>query len=246
MMLTITLTAPISFLEAAKTHLMAVTASGDLTVWYVSNSDSKTPRFLLSKIPKNRNVKTQKAIFPPTSILPLFTDPNTTIVNVGVRTNGTPIINLSSGVAHSYDPSLLAWVRISQGWWADGSDVWPGRQRNSNSSASRGIIALLESGIGELLPDKSLEATERAAWWNAAKTLGHLEERQGAARLLDSPMEFKHSLLLYAKKISDEGFRGKAEELIRELFGPIYWYVRRPNFVLSLSFVAVVYAKLLF
>ncbi|GJJ10789.1 hypothetical protein Clacol_005017 [Clathrus columnatus] len=205
MMLTITLTAPISFLEAAKSHLMAVTASGDLTVW---------------------NVKTQKAGFPPTSILPLFTEPNITIVNVGVRTNGIPIINLSSGVAHSYDPSLLAWVRISQGWWADGSDAWTGRQRNNSFISSRGIVAILEAGITELLPDRSLESIERATWWNAAKTLGHLEERQAASKLLDSPAEFKHSLLLYAKKLSEEGFRGKAEELIRELFGPVYW---RPN-----------------
>jgi len=28
---------------------------------------------------------------------------------------------------------------------------------------------------------------------------------------------------MHAKKMADEGFRGKAEELIRELFGPVYW-----------------------
>lgn len=145
-------------------------------------------------------------------------------MNVGVRANGTPMINLSSGIAHSYDASLMAWVRISSGWWADGSDVWTGRQRNNNAAVSRGIIAILESGISELLPDRSLEPTSQAPWWNVAKTLGHLEERQAAAKLLDSPAEFKHSLLLYAKAISDEGFRGKAEELIKALFGPIYWY----------------------
>ena len=36
MMLTITLSAPIAFLEATKVYLMAITASGDLTVWLVS------------------------------------------------------------------------------------------------------------------------------------------------------------------------------------------------------------------
>jgi len=30
---------------------------------------------------------------------------------------------------------------------------------------------------------------------------------------------------VYAKKIADEGFRNKAEELIKELFGPVYWSV---------------------
>jgi protein HIRA/HIR1 len=30
-------------------------------------------------------------------------------------------------------------------------------------------------------------------------------------------------LLVYAKKVAEEGFRGKAEELIKELFGLVYW-----------------------
>lgn len=46
-----------------------------------------------------------------------------------------------------------------------------------------------------------------------------------AAKVLECPGEFKQFLVLYAKKIGDEGFRGKAEELIRELFGPVYWCV---------------------
>lgn len=60
-------------------------------------------------------------------------------------------------------------------------------------------------------------------WWNAALTLGHLETRLHSARLLDSPTEYKNSLIVYAKRIAEEGFRGKAEELLKELSGPIYW-----------------------
>ncbi len=59
----------------------------------------------------------------------------------------------------------------------------------------------------------------------AALTLGHLETKLHAARLLDSSQEYKQALLLYAKRIADEGFRAKGEELIKELFGPMYWYV---------------------
>jgi protein HIRA/HIR1 len=47
-----------------------------------------------------------------------------------------------------------------------------------------------------------------------------------ASKALDSPTEYKQALLLYAKKIADEGFRAKAEELIRDLFGPVFWCVR--------------------
>ena len=47
-------------------------------------------------------------------------------------------------------------------------------------------------------------------------------------------MEYKQALLLYAKKIADEGFRAKGEELIKELFGPVYWYAIGFIFVVSL------------
>jgi protein HIRA/HIR1 len=54
-------------------------------------------------------------------------------------------------------------------------------------------------------------------------TLGHLETKLHAALVLDSPHEYKQVLLVYAKKVADEGFRAKAEELIKDLFGPVYW-----------------------
>jgi protein HIRA/HIR1 len=75
-------------------------------------------------------------------------------------------------------------------------------------------------------PDPSDAEKPRPKWWNPALTLGHLESRLHSAKLLDSPTEYKQALLLYAKNIADEGFRGKAEELIRELFGPVYWSVK--------------------
>lgn len=56
-------------------------------------------------------------------------------------------------------------------------------------------------------------------------TLGHLETKLHASKLLSSPAEYKQALLIYAKRLADEGFRAKAEELIKELFGPVYWLV---------------------
>lgn len=53
-------------------------------------------------------------------------------------------------------------------------------------------------------------------------TLGHLEIRMRAAILLDSAAEYKSFLLMYAKKIAEEGYKSKGEELVRELYGPVY------------------------
>jgi protein HIRA/HIR1 len=85
-------------------------------------------------------------------------------------------------------------------------------------------MASIESSIAGA-PDESAAGKQRPTWWNSALTLGHLETRMHATKLLDSPQEHRQALLMYAKKIADEGFSSKAEELVKELFGPVYWYV---------------------
>ncbi|KAL0578133.1 HIR complex subunit [Marasmius crinis-equi] len=144
------------------------------------------------------------------------------------RPNGSPIINCSNGSVYSHDPQLSTWVKLSEKWWSEGSDVWQGRQRTSASNQSngghKGVIAVIESGVSSSGgPDEKVVAKARPEWWTTALTLGHLETRMHAARLLDSQAEYKQALVLYAKKIADEGFRSKAEELIKELRGPIYY-----------------------
>jgi protein HIRA/HIR1 len=85
-----------------------------------------------------------------------------------------------------------------------------------------GALAALESELAVGAPPAEVESA-RPQWWSAALTLGHLESRMHAARSLDSPSEYKQALLVYAQRIASEGFRAKAEELVKELFGPIYW-----------------------
>ncbi|KAG2747836.1 WD40 repeat-like protein [Suillus brevipes Sb2] len=96
-------------------------------------------------------------------------------------------------------------TKISERWWAEGSDVWQGRQRTSKD---KDVVASIEGATGSTsipAPHK-----ERPTWWNTALTLGHLESKLHAAKTLDS-------------ELADEGFRAKAEELIKEFFGPIFW-----------------------
>lgn len=224
MMPTLTLDSPASFLAAAKNALIAVTSNGTLYSW---------------------NVKKSTAHFAPTSVQPILSlSPNAsksgipiTMTSLSARPNGAPIIHTTSGTVYSYDYSLLAFVKLSEPWWSQGSDAWSGRQRTSTaaiaqSSSKQGqmnIVAGIESAVAETMkastPGIDLgEGVQRPEWWSAALTLGHLETKMHAGRVLEGGQaEFKQFLLLYAKKIADEGFRGKAEELVKELFGPIYW-----------------------
>lgn len=55
-----------------------------------------------------------------------------------------------------------------------------------------------------------------------AISLAHLETRIKAAAALDSASEYRGFLLQYAKRLGELGLRSKAEELVRELIGPMY------------------------
>ncbi|RXW22218.1 hypothetical protein EST38_g3631 [Candolleomyces aberdarensis] len=201
----------VSFIDGNKQALMAITSSGQLYCW---------------------NVKQQKACFAPASLAPLIsTSPNHTILSATVSPNGSPIIHISNGVVYSYDPNLLSFIKVTERWWAENSDSWHGRARAAQSI--RGVMTLTEYllngddknfSLSDAINNaSSAGATSHPAWWSTAITLGHLETRMHAIKLLDSSAEYRQVVLLYAKKIADEGFRAKAEELIKELFGPVYW-----------------------
>lgn len=189
---------------------------------------------MLKFTPTCRNVKLQKAHIPSTFIRPLLSPSKPSLLSATVRPNGSPALLMSDGVAYSYDVTLSAWVILSETRWGQGSQVWEGKQRasaNRASATSKGIMASIESAINDLdlrnqppapgiLPD---EPDKAPSWWNEALTLGHLESRILGSKILDSPGEYKTNLQLYAKRLADEGFRAKAEEMLRELSGPIYW-----------------------
>ena len=174
---------------------------------------------IAANIYRSRNVKKGTSTFPPISVSHLLA-PNLPLLSSSVRENGVPYLTID-GTVYAYDANLQTWVKASDRWWAEGSDFWQGRQRTASAAAQRGVIASIESAI-HLLDESSAER-QRPEWWTSALSLGHLETRLHSAKLLDSPQEYRQAMLQYAKKISDEGFKGKAEELVKELFGPVYW-----------------------
>ncbi|KAI5118027.1 hypothetical protein M0805_004892 [Coniferiporia weirii] len=209
---TMVLGSRIAFFDAAKHYLMAITTSGQAFVW---------------------NTKTSSAVHQPISILPQLAPSanqgNTaSVLSASIRPNGVPLVQLSTGTAISYDATLASWVRVSESWWAGGSTCWKGKQRASATSSANagGVVASIEARAAEHIasdPAEGVVVPQRPTWWTAALTLGHLESRMHAARVLGSAPEYRQALLLYAKSIADEGFRGKAEEVLRELYGPVYW-----------------------
>lgn len=196
--------------------------------------------------PAYRNVRQRKSTFKACSVYPLLSKQSAqappVIVSAKVRPNGFPLLSLSSGIVLTFDADLAAWTELSTPWWSKGSDQWEARVRSS-SMAARGAVRIMESEANDWLlaaagvdpaagvdaedVTQSVEGEEQeklgtAEDWSIALTLGHLEARMQMAIVLDSLPEYKSNLALYAKLLAEEGFRGKAEELLRELLGPVY------------------------
>ncbi|GAA6021890.1 hypothetical protein JCM11491_004782 [Sporobolomyces phaffii] len=230
---TLVLDSPLSFLVAEDSYLLAITARGTLAVWNLSPT-----------IPRPRSV------YPPLNVSTIVAaaatarDPTPAITTSALLPNGTPLVALDSGATFSYDRDLAGWTRVSEPWWTK-SDAWEGR-RARNAATGRGVLRAIESAVNEVVvaragePEdggeddegmgrekKELEgepATPQGTTkeFTIALTLAHLETRLNAAVALDSPAEYKASLLTYARELAKEGLRSKAEELIREMLGPIY------------------------
>ncbi|KAH8817594.1 histone transcription regulator 1 [Flagelloscypha sp. PMI_526] len=196
---------PAALVEGSGYALLVITTTGQVYSW---------------------NLRNTTAFFPPTSLSPILSGaPNRQISRVSVRDNGIPCITCNDATAFSFDSMMSSWVQVSSKWWSEGSDVWHGRQRSSSTASSRGIVTYIEGQISEAAPDSVHAAASkpRPEWWSQAMTLGHLETKLQSAKLLESPQEYKQTLLVYAKRLTDEAFKAKAEELIKELFGPVYW-----------------------
>ncbi|KAF9450204.1 WD40 repeat-like protein [Macrolepiota fuliginosa MF-IS2] len=209
---TLNLGSPASHMDANKHCLMIVTLNGLLYSW---------------------NIKKQSANFPPVSLRPILSNPNTRLTGVSTRSSGVSMLSCSNAVVYTYDLSLNCFTKLADRWWNEGSDAWQ-KQRSAvtaGGNSSKGLVAYVEGYCNNTPVAESPTATtsggagEKAKpqWWAEALTLGHLETRMYAAKMLDSPVEYKQALFAYARRLADEGFRWKAEELIRELFGPVYW-----------------------
>ena len=202
------------------------------------------------------NMKTMFAPHPPVSLAPvldaaihaLTTHPTAapSITNARLNSEGRIIISLSNGDGYSYSPQMYAWQRLSEVWWAVGSQYWnttdssvgnlqASKSKSGNDEASHisaGIIPFLERNTTSetLLRGRAyflqrlikvLLSREGFESFEAGISIAHLENRIAAALMLGAKEEFRLYLLMYAKRLGAEGLRLKVEELLRTLLGGI-------------------------
>lgn len=209
------------FLEARGDFLMVITSIGILHIW---------------------NLQELKSPFAPVSLAPILDSASSiidrirhsaSVTQANVTTKGIPIITLSNGDGYIYHAELCTWLKISEGWWAISSSFWDASGlvgRNENGPGMLGLVErrttdeVTRQGKGKILGRVVKQALMKEGFegLETAVSIGHLENRLAAAKMLNSKEEYRTILLMYAQKIAEEGMTLRVEELCRELIGPMY------------------------
>ncbi|KAI1630401.1 protein HIR1 [Exophiala viscosa] len=202
------------------------------------------------------NVKTMSSPHPPVSLAPVL---DAAIHSLAAHPTGAPaitqarlnsegriIVSLSNGDGYAYSPQMFCWQRLSEVWWAVGSQYWnttdssvgnvqSSKARNDverTADVSSGIVPWLERNTTSetLLRGRAyflqrlikvLLSREGFESFESGVSIAHLENRIAAALMLGAKDEFRIYLLMYAKRLGAEGLRLKVEELLRTLIGGI-------------------------
>ncbi|WRT70374.1 uncharacterized protein IL334_007372 [Kwoniella shivajii] len=159
-----------------------------------------------------------KTIFGSTSLSHLLDPPSTIpatdsleIKDCFLRPNGIPVLITSLPTAYAYDPSLSAWIIISSPRYITSSPL---------TSISKGIVGIIDKSTTALWKGKKRDPG--GEWWTESMTMGHYEMRIKASVILESTDEYQEFASSYIKYLGNEGFLARAEEVLKELIGPIY------------------------
>ncbi|ODQ67504.1 Hira-domain-containing protein [Nadsonia fulvescens var. elongata DSM 6958] len=224
----------LSFLESHGNYLMAVTNTGLVWIW---------------------DILQQQAIMAEVSIAPILDTGSkfvenelvrgSSVTQCGVTGNGSPVFTLGNGQGFTYNCTMGTWHRISESWWAIGSQYWDvvagagsdmqlGRDYDRFGSRPYGVIGSVErktdeavmsiNGRGRVL-QRMAKATlmkEGFEGLEGTVSIAHLENRLGAAIIIGSKEELRYFLKAYSRRIAEEGMLDRLEEVCQELLGPVF------------------------
>ena len=204
------------------------------------------------------DIRTMSSPHPPVSLAPILDIATHTpqghltkapaITSARLNSEGRIVITLTNGDGFAYSPLLYVWQRLSEVWWAIGSQYWNSTDSSvgnlkqstvqtsgnlSNTNLSAGVIPYLEkSTTNETLVRgrayslqrlvKQLLSREGFEGLESHVSVAHLENRMAAAMMLGAKVEFQMYLYMYAKRLGAEGLKLKVDELLRVLVGGMF------------------------
>ncbi|KAI0129722.1 TUP1-like enhancer of split-domain-containing protein [Xylariales sp. AK1849] len=228
-------------LECRDSWLLCITAVGMCHVWNIKTLSSPHPPISLAPV-------LEIAIH---SLQPHAAMPAPGVTSAHLNSNGHIVVTLTNGDGYYYCPDMYSWQRLSEAWWAVGSQYWNSNDssvgslqstavgsavskddKGDGATASAGIIPFLErhttnefllKGRAYTLQRliKALLSKDGFEAFESSVSIAHLENRIAGALQLAAKDEFRLYLFMYAKRIGAEGLRGKVEELLNSLLGGV-------------------------
>lgn len=235
------LEAQVSILDCRGPWLLAITAVGVCHIWNIERSSAPHPPISIGPVLELAS----HAQGPHLAAGP-------GIIFARLNSEGRVVLAMSNGDAFVYSHSMFTWQRLSEAWWAVGSQYWNSSDAALTSSSmagkardeekddvvraeniSAGIIALLERNTNAQTQlrgrayhlqrlIKVLISAEGYEGLESSVSVAHLENRVAAALTLGAKDEFRVYLGMYAKRLGQENARLKIEELLRSLLRGTY------------------------
>ncbi|KEZ40065.1 Protein HIR1 [Scedosporium apiospermum] len=228
-------------LECRDHWLLCVTAIGLCYVWDIRTQSSPHPPVSLG--PVLELACTSLSVHSPS--------PGPGITAATLNSAGNIVVTLTNGDGYFYARDMYVWQRLSEAWWAVGSQYWnstdssisalqstavgavtPNPKDGSTANVSGGILPFLERHTtNEFLLRgraynlqrivKMVLAKDGFEGFESSVSIAHLENRMAGALQLGAQDEFRLYLFMYAKRIGAEGLREKVEELLNSLLGGV-------------------------
>lgn len=223
-------------LECNGPWIMSISAVGMCYVWNVEHLSSPHPPVSLQPVLD-------------AALHSLGTHPSAApaITNARINSEGRVVVALTNGEGYAYSPAMYSWQRVSEAWWAVGSQYWntteapvgnlqlkeSQQDKDAKAAVSAGIIPFLERNTTNetLLRGRAyflqrlikvLLSREGYESFESSVSIAHLENRLAAALSLGAKEEFRLYLSMYAKRLGAEGLKMKVEELLKGLFGGLF------------------------
>jgi protein HIRA/HIR1 len=137
------------------------------------------------------------------------------ITRFAVYPNGAIAVVTAEPAAYALDPTSV-WIPLITPFQSN---------RTALPSGPSGPLRDIETAVtGTTRWAQLAGATDkgkRPEWFDESATMGHLEMRMKGAECLGSLEEHEHWVVQYAYFVGVEGFSERADELVRDLLGPI-------------------------
>lgn len=137
------------------------------------------------------------------------------LASIDLCENGTPVVISTGSDAFAYDSDMQSWVPICETRLLE-YDIATGRE-------PQGPLCRVELECTNTnKPTANGTDTTDLEWWSETQQITLLEMRISASVLLGSRDEYRYWLSQYAVFLARQSFVGRADELLKDLIGPLY------------------------